>query len=294
MSDDSGKTDIEEFKELLALPGGQENAIQSFMEQNTRFLLTPGLLNHGLHLNCVISKFPIGGRIADYAYLTKSSDEWKLILVELEDSDKKLFVPSSKHVGFSAAMNDAIAQVDVWRDHWKENSKAVIETLEPLLVPPTMRRNPVTLECVLIIGRSAEKDRDEAKRKRLASVRADKNIHVMTYDSVIRAYVSGREKPKAILTKTGNGYRLRSVEGLPSSLFAYVYPEHLTLAPEAGADLRTAGYDIDAWLNNEPLIVNDKWTMQNASKLAEEGGAHPSMVRFLKGVQDRLDRGRPE
>lgn len=273
------------FEELLGRPGGQENPIQAFIEQHTAFMLTPGLLNHGLQFNSVISKFPIGGRSADYAYLTKSSDEWKLILVELEDSHKKLFLPSSKHVGFTAEMNDAIAQVDVWRDYWKEQSKAVIESLDPLLVP--QRRNPVSLECVLIIGRSAEKEHDAAKSKRLAALRADKRIHVMTYDTVLRAYRRGHETPKAILTRTVNGYRLRSAEGMPANIFAYVYPEHLTLSPEAEAALRADGYAMDAWFRNELLTVNQKWPMNEAWRLAEDSGAHPSMVRLLKSAKDR-------
>jgi hypothetical protein len=170
---------IEEFKALLSRSGRQENAIQAFLEKHTAFVPTPGLLNHRLHLNCIISKFPIGDRIADYAYLTKSSDEWKLVLVELEDSGKKLFTQSSKHVGFTADMNDAIAQVDVWREYWNENRQEVVKSLEPLLVPPGMRRNGVSLECVLVIGRSAEKDNNEARRTRLAALRRDKDIHVM-------------------------------------------------------------------------------------------------------------------
>ncbi|MDK1389651.1 DUF4263 domain-containing protein [Sinorhizobium sp. 8-89] len=130
---------IEEFKVLLSKPGRQENAIQAFLEQHTTFLPTPGLLNHRLHLNSIISKFPIGERVADYAYLTKSSDEWKLVLVELEDAGKKLFTQSSKHVGFTSEMNDAIAQVDVWREFWNENRRTVLDSLEHLLVPPERR-----------------------------------------------------------------------------------------------------------------------------------------------------------
>lgn len=294
MNDETVRSTLEAFRGILDRPGKQENAIQAFIEKHTQFMLTPGLLNHRLHLNCIISKFPIGNRKVDYAYLTKSSDEWKLILVELEDSHKKLFIPSSKHHGFSGEMNDSIAQVDEWRDYWNENKKAVIETLEPLLVPPAMRRNPVTLECVLIIGRSNEKDRDESRRKRLASLRADKQIHVMTYDTLIRAQEKGHETSNAILTKTGGGYRLRSVEGLPNNLFAYVYPEHLSISPNAESALRAAKYDIDAWLNNEPLLVNEKWPMRNASKQAEEAGAHPSMARLLKNTEQSLSSDAPE
>jgi hypothetical protein len=269
------------FEDLLAVPGSQENAIQNFLETHTAFMLTPGLLNHQLHLSCVISKFPIGGRIADYAYLTKSSDEWKLVLVELEDSHKKLFRMSSGHVGFSSPMNDAIAQIDVWRDHWKDNKKAVVETLEPLLVPPAMRRNSVSLECVLIIGRSSEKDHHEERRKRLAALRADKGINVMTFDTLLRSYRAGHEHPKGVLTKTNKGYRLRSVEGLPSTTFSYIRPEHLSLDPKAEKVLRKAGYDIDAWLRNEPLMINDKWPLGITSEEALARGADPAVAKFI-------------
>lgn len=278
---------IEEFKALLSKPGRQENAIQAFLEQHTTFLPTPGLLNHRLHLNSVISKFPIGDRIADYAYLTKSSDEWKLVLVELEDAGKKLFTQSSKHVGFTAEMNDAIAQVDVWREFWNENRRTVLNSLEHLLVPPGMRRNAVSLECVLVIGRSAEKDSNEARRKRLAALRADKQIQVMTYDTILRAVGAGFGEARAILTKTGSGFRLRSVEGLPSNLFTYLLPEHLSVDPDVEATLRAEGYDMDAWLANYPLIVNEKWPDKGAWKRAEEAGMHPNVVRLLKSSEER-------
>lgn len=278
---------IEEFKGLLSMPGRQENAIQAFLEKRTAFLPTPGLLNHRLHLNSVISKLPIGDRIADYAYLTKSSDEWKLVLVELEDSSKKLFTRSSKHVGFTAEMNDAIAQVDVWRELWSDQRSTILNSLECLLVPPGMRRNAVSLECVLVIGRSAEKDNNEARRKRLATLRSDKFIHVMTYDTILRAVGAGFGEARAVLTKTGSGFRLRSVEGLPSHLFAYLLPEHLIIDPDAEVALRAEGYDLDSWLANFPLVVNEKWPDFGAWKRAEEAGMHPNVVRLLKSSEER-------
>lgn len=287
MSPAPEESPIESFKELLAREGANENELQAFIEQNTTFMLTPGLLNHGLHLNCLISKFPIGERIADFAYLTKSSDEWKLILVELEHAGKKLFVPSSNHNSFSAQMNDAIAQVDVWREYWTANRQAVIESIKPLLVPPIMSRNTISLEYVLIIGRSAEKDNDNARRTRLASLRADKQIQVMTYDTIIRAVENSPQKPRAILTKAGNGFRLRSVEGLPTNLFSRVYPEHLAVDPGPEKVLRDAGYDMDAWLANELLTVDDKWPVAGAWKRAEDAGMNPFRVKVLKAAEDR-------
>mgnify|MGYP002079047821 CR=1 FL=1 len=91
--------------------------MQAFFEANTAFMPTPDLLNHRVHMNSVIAKFPIGERSTDYAYLTKSSIDWRLVLVELEDSSKPIFKESSKNEAFSTAFNDAVAQIDVWRDY---------------------------------------------------------------------------------------------------------------------------------------------------------------------------------
>lgn len=52
-----------------------ENQIQEFLEENTIFIPMLFLLNHHLHMNCVISKFKLGNEfVTDFAYLTKNSD----------------------------------------------------------------------------------------------------------------------------------------------------------------------------------------------------------------------------
>nr|GLK21608.1 hypothetical protein GCM10017606_24350 [Microbacterium terregens] len=128
------------FEDLLVDEGKDENDIQAFLEQHTELLDTSSwLLNHRLHMNCVIAKFPIGGRSADFAYLTKSSDRWTLVLVEIERATKPLFTSSSKHFGNSAAFNDALAQTAVWRDQWEQHRSEVRERLLPLLVPRPWR-----------------------------------------------------------------------------------------------------------------------------------------------------------
>ena len=41
-------------------------------------------------MNCVISKFKLGNEfVTDFAYLTKSSDYWEFVLVELEDAKRR-------------------------------------------------------------------------------------------------------------------------------------------------------------------------------------------------------------
>lgn len=268
-----------DFKELITVSKANENAVQAFLEANTSFMVTPDLLNHRLHMNSVIAKLPVGERSADYAYLTKSSVEWRLVLVELEDSSKRIFKESSKNSAFTADFNDAVAQIDVWRDYVAQHLGTLREKLRPLLVPPTMARNLLSVRYLLIIGRSDELEYNEARRLRLATYGKERDLRIMTYDSIAREIESGFGEPKSVLRANSRGYALQSTEGLPVTMFAYIMPEHLELAPQAEATLRAENYDIDAWKRNEPLVVNDKWTFSSPPELY--GSMHPAAQAML-------------
>lgn len=83
---------LEQYFDVIGKNGNTENQIQEFLEENTIFIPMPFLLNHYLHMNCVISKFKLGNEfVTDFAYLTKSSDYWEFVLVELEDAKKEDF-----------------------------------------------------------------------------------------------------------------------------------------------------------------------------------------------------------
>ncbi|MGT2516830.1 Shedu anti-phage system protein SduA domain-containing protein (plasmid) [Sphingomonas panni] len=121
---DELKQKLEDFRTLIAAEKKNENQIQAFLEANTTFMPTPDLLGHQLHLNSVIAKFRVGERSTDYAYLTKTSIEWQLVLVELEDSGKRIFKPSSNNLAFTSEFTDAVAQIDVWRDYAADSDEA--------------------------------------------------------------------------------------------------------------------------------------------------------------------------
>ncbi|KAI4451591.1 hypothetical protein C823_006151 [Eubacterium plexicaudatum ASF492] len=81
---------LEQYFDVIEKNGNTENQIQEFLEENTIFIPMPFLLNHYLHMNCVISKFKLGNEfVTDFAYLTKSSDYWEFVLVELEDAKRR-------------------------------------------------------------------------------------------------------------------------------------------------------------------------------------------------------------
>lgn len=279
-----------EFEALLAATDKDENNIQDFIEHHTEFLPTPFLLNHQLHMRCVISKFPVGGRTADFAYLTKSSDRWRLVLVELEGPHKSLFSASSKHHKPSAKFSDALAQTDIWREHFEDHSAEVKERLRPILVPPNMFRNQLTLRRVLIIGRSKEKDTHEARRRRFASIAEQQDVEIMTYDTLLTHYRSGHGSKKCILSPRSPGFSIKRVDGLPKILFAYVHPEHLEVPAESERALKAAGYQIDAWRDGRMLIFNEKYASEAIEDTEED--LHPATVAVMDAARKGLRKGR--
>lgn len=50
---------LEQYFDVIGKNGNTENQIQEFLEENTIFIPMPFLLNHYLHMNCVISKFNV-------------------------------------------------------------------------------------------------------------------------------------------------------------------------------------------------------------------------------------------
>jgi hypothetical protein len=279
----------DEFEALIGAGKHNENALQSFIERHTAFLPTPSLLNHQLHLQSLISKFPIGDRKTDFAYLTKSSDRWKLVLVELESPAKALFKTSSNSAN-SAEFNDAVAQIITWKEHWQDLRAEVERRLGPLLVPSSMARNAISVEYQMVIGRAAEKAHDDARRRRLATIH-ETGIHVMTWDTLLDNYRAGRGEPKAVLTVNSRGYKLKHVERMPELMFAYVRPQHLKLSKEADKALRADGYAIDSWNGGTLLAVNGKWPMGDIDNAIEEI-VDESMKKVLASVTTRVGKKR--
>lgn len=275
-----------EFERLIDAGLHNENELQAFIESHTTFLPTPGLLNHQLHCRCLISKFPVGDRKTDFAYLTKSSDRWRLVLVELESPAKKIFKGGSNAAN-SADFNDAFAQIRTWKEHWEDYRTDVLRRLEPLLIPPVMASNSLFVQYVLVIGRSDEKKHDDARRRRLASL-GEEGVHVMTWDTLLEEYQSGRGRAKAVLTVDGRGFRLKHAERSPKLLFAYVRPQHLKLSKAAEAALRADGFQIDAWRAGEMLVVNDRHPMGDPKKFREE--AVRSYLESIAGTAARTRR----
>lgn len=249
----------QEFEKLIESPEKSENDIQGFLEKNTEFLPVINLLHHNLHLNCIISKFPIGDFCTDFAYLTKSSNMWRLFLIEIEHPKKRLFL-KRLHSTTHKDLNHAIAQVDAWRDHWEMYKEEVIRKITPLLIPLSMRQNIITLHRILVIGR--DKELNDRNRQRLAHYIDENNIHILTYDSLLRMYKNERPLKRCILSTNAHGFRIKVLDGEPLHLFGHVASQNLNFSTEIELQLINLGYDIRSWKNGEMLTENHRLPMR--------------------------------
>src|SRR3546814_8707832 len=101
------------------------------------------------------------------------------------------------------------------------------------MVPPRMGGKKLSVRYVLVIGRSAEFEHDEARRLRLANYGAERNLRIMTYDTIRCEVAAGHAKANAVLRANSRGYVLQSAEAMPTIMFAYMRPSELELSPAA-------------------------------------------------------------
>ena len=80
-----------EFSKLLDQNLTEQN-YQLFMEENTRLVPREFVQNHGIHFSLVLRKLGFGADYkSDFVYLSKSSDDWNCVLIEIERPGAKFF-----------------------------------------------------------------------------------------------------------------------------------------------------------------------------------------------------------
>ena len=247
---------IEIFQALIDVPANREQAAQDFIEKNTTLFYPPVELNHGVHLDLLISKFRLDTSLTtDFAYLTKSSGVWYLVLVELEDPATQLFTKSAQP---TAELTQAIAQVGTWRTFVARNSSEVFRRIEPLKRP--LEWNQIVAQYALIIGRTTEFQADQ--RKIDAFRELQHNFRVLTYDSLLHAY---QRKPNPVLDvirQTKEKFTFKYRHRVDSNLFSWLTPNDFELSDEDIVHYKGRGYDIDSWLKGESLVVDQKHTKE--------------------------------
>ena len=243
-----------------------ENHCQKFLEANPDLMIYDFLLNHHIHFNSIISKFPLDtSLISDFVYLTKSSNKWRIVFVELEKQHKKLFTENKKQITPTADFTSALSQIDSWRDFIKRNEIEVVRRLSPLRVP--LSKNIYEFKFVLIIGRDFKVKDNQAMRDRLATYEKE-DLIIHTYDSLLRYKKNFVSSTPNILSLTKNSYTFEKLHSEPESLFAYLSTEHFLLSSKDRAQLVSWGYDIDSWEKGKPLTYNGKYVSAKDAKKA--------------------------
>lgn len=241
---------IEKYYEIIEDKNNTENQVQEFLEENTILLPMPFLLHHYLHMNCVISKFKLGNEfVTDFAYLTKCSDYWEFVLIELEDPKKNLFTNNKENVYFHSDFNHAYDQILSWKAYIEKNRESVLKKIDKLRVP--LNENPVRIKYVLVIGRNSEKN-DFEKRRAMFAEKSREDIRVMTYDSLVSQYESLPYNSEKIILSSwkDQGFKIKKIPSkkIQTSLFAYMKPEYLRISNDDIKTLQQENYSIDKWI----------------------------------------------
>lgn len=258
------------FYNMLKDPSKNENDIQQFMEHHSELIPLPFLCGHFLHFTAVISKFKLGNEyITDFAYLTKCSDYWEFVLMELEDPKKKLFTEDKENIYFSADFNHAYDQITSWKAYVEVNQNSILQKIEKLRVP--LEYNPVRFKYVLIIGRNNEKLNFE-KRTRMFAQKCNDSIKVMTYDSVVSSceYLPSIVKKLILSPWKDQGFKIKLVpEELGTNIFSYMSPEYLKVDGAALEKLKMQDYQMDAWLAGNLLVFNNKYDRESFGRSSD-------------------------
>lgn len=241
---------------MLAAGEDSESAYQTFLEERSELIpVTLDSLNHGVQWQSVISKFEITrDRVVDFAFVTKSSDTWRIVFIELERPSRTLFLTSG-YCDWHSATRGPIAQVESWKTHVDQHKSEVRESLRPLVHLGHMwDTNPIEFRYMLITGRhTGEYSRDQASC--IARLRNERGIRLLTWDSVVRhAESAERDYPLNVLVKERDTFRIKRALA-HTSLFGTFLPHQITVREEEAAAFRAAGYDIDRWLEGNRLTA---------------------------------------
>lgn len=253
-----------EFQKLLNDSNVNENSIQRFLEENSRIFYTPFLFHHGLLYQSVISKLPVSNSlISDFAYLTKNSAEWRLVLVELESPHKTIFRQDTIP---TAELTAAINQINSWKESHRKNQDHLRNRISCLT---DHRSVDLDIKYVLVIGRNP-KEFSDSQKARIKSLSGE-DLVILTYDSLLRENMSelkhGDElAPKNVLSVSGEGFKIKhlSIEAcFIGKIFNYVKNEYLEISPVQRANLLRSGftlidYDSSASPEAEPKFQSAK------------------------------------
>lgn len=173
-----------QFLELLG-EAREEQVYQSFMEENTRLIPREFVQNHGVHFDLVLRKLKFGADyVSDFFFMSKSSDDWNLVFIEIEKPQSRYFRDNSNE--FHKDFLKGLQQIGLWRAWLSDpvNLAAFLKQLQPMRLPPVMTRNPSYPKFVLVTGRRGEYHRNDVRRS-LVHAQERQDFKIMSFDSLV-------------------------------------------------------------------------------------------------------------
>ncbi len=238
-----------QFEDLISTNGVKESSYQKFLEDHPEFLVEPFLLNHQLHFGAVISQFRLDTTLtADFCYLTKSTGNWWLVLIEIERPDIPLFRNNKLQLTPTAEFSERFAQIQAWRDAAADRPQEIIRQVSAIRKP--LEDGPVEFKYVLVIGRDPTKQ-SKAIRDRFNQMNGT-DLRILTFDTLLRNYKEGRGRACNVLTLNKGKIRFKNLHLKPKNMLAYVPSTDLLLSAQDKHRLRRWGISVNAWERGEP------------------------------------------
>lgn len=258
---------VQEYESLIDDPNCNENKIQDFLEKNTMFIPKRFMENHGISGNVIISKLQLGTKYeTDFAFVSKCTNYWNVVLIEIEKPNKNIF---NKEDNFSAEYTHAKGQINLWKESIEQDSslkESVLKSLDNLFFPISMKNNPINFKYVLVYGRSNEINNEQRKLRFNQENNRDSDISVVTYDRLKTCW-ENQAYSNAIIANIKKGNKL-IIKNIPecdfdTSLFAYISPSKIEISRKQIEMLKRYGYEMEEWLNNFSLYINNKQASLN-------------------------------
>ncbi len=256
---ESIRESIENLKSLLSNEDCLENSLQELLELKSELIPKSERLNHDIQWNSVISKFQVSReKEVDFAYVTKSTNSWRIVLIELERPNKKLFI-ENPYPDFHSDTRQAISQIDYWKNTIEADPISVRERLRPLVhMGGHWDTNPIEFYYVLIIGRNIEGHYSRNNAHLISRLRKEKSIHLYTWDSVIRNAETNRCARLNVLSHWKGTFKFKYAQAW-TNIFSFYYHDQIILEVDKENYFRSNDYDIDAWRAGKRLLIKHKY-----------------------------------
>lgn len=216
-----------DFLELLDKEE-REQVYQDYIERYTRLVPREFVQNHGIHFSMVLRKVPFGADFkSDLFYLSKSSDDWNAVFIELEKPQSRFFKKGSND--FHADFVQALQQINQWKAWFLEDGNQtgfLTGTINAIRLPAVMTRNPTYNKYVLVFGRRSEYESNDQRRMLVKAQEMD-DFKIITYDSL----VEGLNQKHDLFTaaRRNDHIRILSDNLVECEIFGWVDPSQFSV-----------------------------------------------------------------